>query len=192
MPTINGKACVVNGTPVDKVFSNGRQVYGKNLIHDTSFEQGLWKTIWNNPSMSITSDRNLKFTIPDTNQAGLGVSVDTLEMDKSYTLTAKVRGIGFFQPYIMYNSSTGNFDIYNATGVGTPTINSDTDFINIKYTFTITGKDPTKQYAFAVLTMGTAGNWLEIKKDSLKLELGTTATPWTPAPEDVQAYGKFE
>ena len=32
MPTINGKACVVNGTPVDKVFSNGRQVYGRNLL----------------------------------------------------------------------------------------------------------------------------------------------------------------
>lgn len=32
MSIINGKACVVNGTPVDKVFSNGVQVYGRNLI----------------------------------------------------------------------------------------------------------------------------------------------------------------
>lgn len=38
MPTINGKACVVNGTPVDKVFSNGMQVYGRNLVTGTSDE----------------------------------------------------------------------------------------------------------------------------------------------------------
>ena len=35
MTTINGRACIVNGTPVDKVFSNGRQVYGRNLYTDT-------------------------------------------------------------------------------------------------------------------------------------------------------------
>lgn len=35
MTIINGRACVVNGTPVDKVFSNGRKVYGRNLITRT-------------------------------------------------------------------------------------------------------------------------------------------------------------
>ena len=38
MSTINGRACVVNGKPVDKVFSNGRQVYGRNLVTGTSNE----------------------------------------------------------------------------------------------------------------------------------------------------------
>ena len=36
MPTINGRVCVVNGKPVDKVFSNGVQVYGRNLLLNTS------------------------------------------------------------------------------------------------------------------------------------------------------------
>ena len=36
MATINGKACVVNGNPVDKVFSNGVQVYGRNYVLDTA------------------------------------------------------------------------------------------------------------------------------------------------------------
>jgi hypothetical protein len=36
MPTINGKACVANGTPVDKAFSNGKQVYGRNLLLGTA------------------------------------------------------------------------------------------------------------------------------------------------------------
>lgn len=38
MPTINGRACVVNGKQVDKVFSDGRQVYGRNLVTGTSNE----------------------------------------------------------------------------------------------------------------------------------------------------------
>ncbi|WP_063489998.1 hypothetical protein [Lactiplantibacillus plantarum] len=38
MSTINGRACVVNGTPVDKVFSDGKQVYGRNLVTGTSNE----------------------------------------------------------------------------------------------------------------------------------------------------------
>ncbi|MCG0721965.1 hypothetical protein IMAU70042_00121 [Lactiplantibacillus plantarum] len=37
MPTINGRACVVNGVPVDKVFSNGRQVYGRNYFSVSGF-----------------------------------------------------------------------------------------------------------------------------------------------------------
>ncbi|MCS8617821.1 hypothetical protein, partial [Latilactobacillus curvatus] len=122
--------------------------------------------------------------IPDTSQAGIGVSAETLEMDKIYTLTAKVRGLGKFQPYIMYGGDIGNFGIYN--NVPYQMINSDTDFVDIKYTFTLKGKDPMKQYAFAVLTMDAAGNWLEIKKDSLKLEAGNVSTAWSPAPEDMQ------
>ena len=41
MPTINGKVCVVNGTPVDKVFSNGKQVYGRNLSTGTDQEYAM-------------------------------------------------------------------------------------------------------------------------------------------------------
>lgn len=36
MSTINGKVCVVDGVAVDKVFSNGRQVYGRNLALGTT------------------------------------------------------------------------------------------------------------------------------------------------------------
>lgn len=49
MPTINGKACVINGTPVDKVFSNGNQVYGRNLVIGTSNElKTITTSSWGN------------------------------------------------------------------------------------------------------------------------------------------------
>jgi hypothetical protein len=184
MPTINGKACVVNGKPVDKVFSNGVQVYGRNLIHDTSFRQGLWKTAWNNPSFQVTNEGNIKFSISTTDQNGIGTPLDPVEMLKQYTLTLKIRGHGRLEPYIMYNGIP-NLNIYTGLGVANQMIDSATEFVDIKYTFIPVNRDITKQGVFAVLTDSAAGNWLEIKKDSLKLEQGSVATPWSPAPEDV-------
>lgn len=58
MSTINGRACVANGTPVDKVFSDGKQVYGRNLVTGTSNEL---KTItvagWGNSPASPVSGK---------------------------------------------------------------------------------------------------------------------------------------
>lgn len=55
MPTINGRACVVNGTPVDKVFSNGKQVYGRNLV---GFSEGTPEDVshWQG-STPVTSEK---------------------------------------------------------------------------------------------------------------------------------------
>lgn len=36
MPTINGKALVKDGKPLDRVYSNGKIVYGRNYILDTA------------------------------------------------------------------------------------------------------------------------------------------------------------
>lgn len=175
-------------TQISSVQTNldNMQIGGRNLIHDTSFDRGMWHNIWNKPTMSITSDGNLKFTIPDTNQAGVGVTAESLAMG-IYTLTAKVRGHGQLQPYVMYRD-IGNYGLYDSNY---PMINSDTDFVDIKYTFTLKGKDPAKQYAFAILTNYAVGNWLEIKKDSLKLESGNVATAWTAALEDMATAVQF-
>jgi len=36
MPTINGKALIRDGKPLDRVYSNGKIVYGRNYILDTT------------------------------------------------------------------------------------------------------------------------------------------------------------
>jgi len=73
MSTINGNVCVVNGNAVDKVFSNDRQVYGRNLFLKskalnieqlsssdiasvaTSQNQNMNNWIWSDPAKSATS-----------------------------------------------------------------------------------------------------------------------------------------
>ncbi|WKY79047.1 hypothetical protein PH197_07275 [Leuconostoc lactis] len=183
MATINGKALVKDGKAVDKVFSNGRQVYGRNLIHDTSFEQGLWKKAFGNPNFEVTNEGNIKFSITNIGMNGVGAPLEPVEMFKQYTLTVKVRGRGKFMPYIMYNGIS-NMNLYIDLGATYQMINSATEFVEIKYTFIPRYRDTTKQGVFAVLTAESVGNWLEIKKYSLKFEAGNMPTPWTPAPED--------
>ncbi len=168
-------------TTMSKV--DNMSIGGRNLIHDTSFEQGLWSTAFGNPSFEVTNEGHLKFSIINTGQNGVGTPLEPVEMLKQYTLTAKVRGHGKFMPYIMYNGIS-NMSLYNDLGATYPMIDSATEFVDIKYTFTPRYRDTTKQGVFAVLTAETVGNWLEIKKDSLKLEAGNIATDWSPAPED--------
>lgn len=188
--TASGFSSKVSGMETSLADANGKindiQVGGRNLIHDTSFEQGLWKTAWGNPSFEVTNEGNIKFSISDTHQHGVGVPLESVEMLKPYTLTLKIRGHAPFEPYIMYNEIP-NLSLYNDLGATYPMIDSATEFVDIKYTFTPVNRDITKQGVFAVLTSGAAGNWLEIKKDSLKLESGNVATDWQPAPEDVDA-----
>ena len=58
MTTINGKACVVNGVPVDKVFSDGKQVYERNLVIGTSNElKTITTSGWGKSPTNLASGR---------------------------------------------------------------------------------------------------------------------------------------
>ena len=72
MPTINGRACVVNGTPVDKVFSNGRQIYGRNLLINTAKLNDSTVCLDN---LSNTSDTYLGLNVYQTNTQWTGLRV---------------------------------------------------------------------------------------------------------------------
>lgn len=76
MPTINSRACVVNGKPVDKVLSNGRQVYGRNLLPGTN--QGL--TNWTFGAGSGGQYVRYAFNVPN----GQGITVRTIVAYTNY------------------------------------------------------------------------------------------------------------
>ena len=162
MPTINGRACVVNGVPVDKVFSDGRQVYGRNMLTGTS-NQETSGTIpannWNIPSqrrfISVTAGQKFSYQIFITNDNTIDLSV-TANAYSGNTLNAQYVG--------------------NVIKAGTSGYSS--------VTFTIpSGAGKLNVSGASVLVRPSSDTTVHWQEE--KLELGTIVTPWAPAPEDV-------
>ncbi|WP_270235070.1 hypothetical protein [Lacticaseibacillus suilingensis] len=193
MPTINGKACVANGKPVDKVFSDGRQVYGRNLLTGTSgpfvMGYGIPNTTWDETnkvsgiSLPVTVTHNEVLPqdtgFPYTWMPGVTYT-QSIYISTDAPLTGTPISFTWFTD--RYGHDTRGLDnlvkvstnVYRATSTYTwPSSNStavgryrNADLYNLTQVFDF-----------------TKGTFLKFYKP--KLELGTTATPWTPAPEDV-------
>lgn len=158
MTTINGKACVVDGVPVDKVFSDGKQVYGRNLLigstdnvvhYDSVYGYTVWKsyvTQFNvgdtlNVSANITS--NFGNTILKVYfLSSTGSQVDDLR----YSVLMKKTAHAFVSKTIPAGTTSILVQIDNGQPLG------QADVCAISHQFANTG---------------------------------SIATPWTPAPEDV-------
>lgn len=160
MSTINGRACVVNGMPVDKVFSDGKQVYGRNLLMGTSavktsiIEAGIRG--YSQASISIVGGETYTYSISMINMGHMGhSSIAWLDANKRVIF-----------------AQAGNDNPWTANGgrfSNTFTAPSNALYASL-----------TPWYFSQVYTSDTNISW-----NQEKLELGTTATPWTPAPEDV-------
>lgn len=162
MTTINGRACVVNGTPVDKVFSNGRQVYGRNLLIGTSENEVSGKFyLFHNYQISGGLQPGTTYTL-----SGWGrVDQDCLNQSKGN----RSKGVFIVAYYVDWS--------WSVTLWITPSLTSQYGKIN----FTTPSGKQFNPYV-SVYIGSTSGTGYISK---LKLEKGTTATPWTPAPEDV-------
>ncbi|MGZ1279666.1 hypothetical protein ACXO7C_03215 [Lactobacillus delbrueckii subsp. bulgaricus] len=172
MSTINGKACVVNGTPVDKVYSNGVQVYGRNLISNSATPRNIIRPDINPyyPSWCYTVvyyglKNNVTYTF-----SALATAVSTNQ-------SAERWGIRIFQDMGNYEAAKINFDANTGK----------------RQSFTFTTPDDGISYDVYVYSGGVGVGYtpsdLKIVTtiSDYKLEIGSVATPWTPAPEDVGA-----
>ena len=160
MPTINGKACVANGTPVDKVFSNGKQVYGRNLWIRSKAVSGYW----GNGNIKEPDAENLvsDFISVDANQTYI------YSTDVVVTLTNKLATWDAYQFFDSNKAILGD----RAVQVG-PVVTMGTS----QHTEWII-KPPVDA---SFIRIGS--RYLE--HGTAKLEVGSVPTPWTPAPEDV-------
>lgn len=189
MTTINGKVCVVNGTPVDKVFSNGRQVYGRNLAFGTGQEYVMGYNIPN----TVWQDGYAYLKLP-TNVTGHEILPQvphtffyTLDKGTTYTQTvwfetdATVKDLSGAQ--ITWFTNNVGHDPQPAT-----LINLGENKYKLYSTYMWPGKSDNNVRLFDIYYLNSAfelstGTYLKFGK--LKLEEGNVATPWTPAPEDV-------
>lgn len=157
MTTINGKACVVNGVPVDKVFSDGKQVYERNLITGTSKE---FKTVtasgWGTSPANKASGKYragryyVSAYIENTTPVNMKVYVNIYGDDGNF----------------LYNA-LGGFMPAGKSGIGSSTFNIlEGQFINSVF---VGFESPqTESYTY------------KYKEAMVK----RTPSPWTPAPED--------
>ncbi|RND55900.1 hypothetical protein [Lacticaseibacillus paracasei] len=161
MPTINGRACVVNGKAVDKVFSDGRQVYGRNLLTGTSNQETSGTIPANSWHLSgsshipVTLGQKLTYSIFITNN-------NTIDLASNIDL--------FSGPSWKLNC------IGNVIKAGTSGYSS--------VTFTISsGVDSITVNGVGLFASSDSATTVYRKEE--KLEFDTIVTPWTPAPEDV-------
>lgn len=164
MPTINGRACVVNGTPVDKVYSNGRQVYGRNLWIRSKAVSGFFDSsasgnILPSDAENLVSD----FISVDENQTYI-YSTDVVPTVSRLPQT--------WNAYIFFDSNKVSLgrrlvQLGPNVAMGTP------------------------QHTEWVIKAPVGASFIRIgsrylKQGTAKLEKGSVPTPWTPAPEDLQ------
>lgn len=196
MVIINGKACVVNGTPIDKVFSNGKQVYGRNLLTGTSndIKSTNGRTAMQGASASITGvysrtdsyeqvtapssgEFYYRFIVPDTN------NLYGLTPGETYTLSGSAShtsGTLKFRPgYSLHGSNWSGPAVISNLGIP---ISDGSVFTPFSYTFTVPA-GATGIYFSLQNYDYTAGSLFRF--NNMKLEKGSIATDWTPAPEDV-------
>ena len=168
MPTINGRACVVNGKPVDKVYSNEKIVYGRNLLKGTftsSFPKGANKK--GTTIEMIDGDDGEKYLHVVSAQRYGGMFIGTSQIPpimlpfKKYTVSADIKGDGAI-----------SFGFENAKP---PVITLTSDWK--RYSFSYEFGDRVN----SIIWYGAADFYVRL----VKLESGTIATDWTPAPEDV-------
>lgn len=172
MAIINGKALVKDGKAVDRVYSNGNLVYGRNLLDGTRDFSGTWSgsSGW----------------ITDGTYKGLTVKKRTKQWGGIYkTFTATKDGVYTFSAYV--KSSGNNAGIYriifrNDVNVLLPNkfIGSNFDWSRDSFSITLKAGDTIHaRYEIsgseADSILWTAGH---------KWEHGSIATPHTPAPED--------
>lgn len=162
MPTINGRACVVNGTPVDKVFSNGVQVYGRNLLTGTS----------RNLQTAPYSPGNMNggyihyFSSDELNSLAGGQVTASVFIHNTTTHTVN----------LVIWTNGGNFGV----GTGVP---AGTDGYSTVTYYNATYNSTRGDISIRAYTENASISGVQYKK--FKLEKGTIATSWTPAPEDV-------
>lgn len=197
---INGKACVANGTPVDKVFSNGKQVYGRNLLLDTDFNN--LPQYWTSRAGTVTGTFNGHNVIYSDATQITNSFINVLQQpiydpalttnrvlpSQWYTLSFYAKGSGQMNTYV-YANFVDSADSY-VDGVKMGYANPDGSYrwdltdtwVRHTYTFKSKSSFPATERQ-NVLWRLYRGNEAYICMP--KLDAGTTATPWSPAPEDV-------
>ena len=162
MADITHGVWIKDGTPVDKVFSNGRQVYGRNLLAgiDKTVHQapGWFQWIANIPTKFVKVGQPLCFSAFINNAP---YAKDIVKGNAFCTIQAKdSSGSTLLE-------KDGNEINFDADGVSQASLIVPDKADNVLLFVTTSNMGHNTYYGYP------------------KAEFGSIATPWTPAPEDI-------
>ncbi|MBO2712489.1 hypothetical protein DA799_11925 [Lactiplantibacillus plantarum] len=177
MADITHGTWIKDGKAVDAAYQSGVKVYGRNLYADTLNinNPNVWNRQWTKTG-EIYNGMTAVSNISDWD--GL-----------SQTLAVKAGEIYTFSLYAKYESGTGQSNLYfrgtdgkdsNNTDIMSKTVNLDETWKRVFGTFTITADG----FISPRLERGNS-NTNTLIVAGLKLEKGSTATPYSQAPEDI-------
>lgn len=163
--------------PVDKVFSDGRQVYGRNLLSNSNFSSGL-----DNWTVNLGGNSDCK-TVVTTDSDG----------DACVHITGTGYGCGIYTQSVPFNQNQITTGSVLVKGTGTLLWVGLESRASSEF-----GTISTESYSKVGSTMQAASRTnpfciyfrpasgvVDVYIKFAKLEKGSLATPWTPAPEDV-------
>jgi len=159
--------------PVDKVFSDGKQVYGRNLLTGTGHHTVTGTGAWTQGNLSNE-------TIDDLLTLFKGLEGQTVTVSVDYEYSGFIAGSVLNRNRLgwettIFSDITSRFSLWYSP-------NNDSGSGRMSVTFVvpenITGIDESMGY---IQFSGSGTGILS----HFKLEKGSVATPWSPAPEDV-------
>ena len=157
------------------------EIGGRNLLTNTEYLDN-WGVTWGTITPNLTENGIKANWLKSTGEGALGVAItDKLVQGEKYILSLEARGDLYnFEVYVLVTSGANLriYDVYNSL--------SEVEFKKIEIPFIYS----TANISSRIFIGGVAaslGQWLEIKKGTVKLEKGNKATAWTAAPEDVEA-----
>lgn len=172
--------------PIGNTLSNSARVYG-TFLNTIGTGGGLTATE-DGIKLTFGSDVNLSIQAPLA-------SFGNVKSGEIITISFTYRGnITNFGSFFFLQKTTPNIQY-----TGFPSLNNDKEWHEYKHTFSAdyaNTRTCVSILLFYALKIYDSSYWIEIKRKTLKLERGTKATDWTPAPEDVDSAiatvdGKF-
>lgn len=160
---------------------------GRNLVLNTGMES-VWSRYNTNTSIELTNE-GVKATWTGSNQGAMTspITIDMVSRSE-YTLSFEARGTIPRMGLYILTSPTPNSSFHGLLDDDTL---SPTDFRKITVTFALTYNGSSINLFIGSISTAVAGQWMEVKKDSVKLEKGNMATDWTPAPEDLATQSQI-
>ena len=197
MADITHGAWIKDGKAVDKVFSNGSQVYGRNLLINTSSLATNRYTMIPGAGVNIDgvysrTDSYEQVTAPSTGEFFYRFMTPNpsklygLTPGETYTLSGSVSHTsGKLMLRAQYSTNGGgwnnlDYDNYGGNDLRIP-VSDGSVFTPFSHTLTIPSGS-TGVY-FSLQDYDYTGGIFRFK--NMKLEKGSVATPWSLAPEDV-------